>query len=312
MNRSPEDRPKVSVLLTAYRRTEYLREALESALAQTLAPFEILVVDDSDSSEIAAIVAAIADPRVRYRPNPSTLGVAVSLREALPECRGTYVAVLNDDDAWEPTFLECLVAPLEADPGRDFAFCDFWAMDAGGTVDRPKSEEFSRTWGRADLPAGDVARLDEFALVEMGVPIAMAAVLRRLAIDPRELVPEVSGAYDFWIACLLAAGKRRGFFVKERLTRYRLHPAMESDRRAADKNENLVYIYRELLRRDAFPAYRLLLRQRLAIAHHLVANDLRDHRRAVAALRRRLESLRLQPAIAVGRLRRLVRRRQGT
>lgn len=306
----PAEPLAVTVLLTVYRRTEYLDQALASVLAQTFGRFEVLVVDDSNSPEIATIVAAVGDPRVRYRPNPTNLGISISLREAWPAAGGRYVAILNDDDAWEPTFLERLVAPLEADPGRGLAFCDFWTMDETGKIDPRRSEEFSKTWGRAALPPGEVEDFPDFALVKMGVPLAMGSLIRKSAVDPSDFVPEVSGAYDFWIACLLASKGTRAFFVKERLSRYRMHAAMESERRAADKNVNLVFIYDALLRWDAFPPLRLLLRQRLAIAHRLVASDARQHGQRSAALRHARAALRLQPAIFAGRLLRLMRRRR--
>ena len=298
-----DDRPNpdVSVLLTVYRRTEYLRESLESALAQTLPSFEILVVDDSNSPAIRAIIEAYPDPRVRYRPNPTNLGVATSLREALPDCRGRYVSILNDDDAWEPTFLEKLLAALEADPRRDLAFCDIWSMDETGSVDVAGSDASSEHWGRAALPPGDVADLPAFGVVTNGIPLAMGSMFRRSALDPAAIVPEVVGAYDYWIVCLLAASGSGAFYVKERLTRYRYHAGMETSRKAPDKNENMVYIYRELLRRDAFPALRPWLRQRLVGMYRLVAEDRIGFGQPAAARGPLLASLRLQPSLRTTR-----------
>src|SRR4051812_23389763 len=92
--------PKVSVIVTVFRRTRYLREALHSALAQAIADIEIIVTDDSASADIEAICASMADDRVRYRSNRPTLGVVLNVQAALREARGEYVAILNDDDVW--------------------------------------------------------------------------------------------------------------------------------------------------------------------------------------------------------------------
>ena len=89
----------VSVILTVYKRTEYLAEALRSALNQFFPDFEIIVADDSGTAAAREIVANFGDGgRVKYLSNPTTLGVARSLVRAVGEARGRYIAILNDDD----------------------------------------------------------------------------------------------------------------------------------------------------------------------------------------------------------------------
>ena len=245
--------PAVTVIVTVYNRTQYLREALESVFAQTFRSFEIIVTADSANDEIQAICESFQRPEMRYRRNPVTLGVALNLRAAMAEARGKYIAVLNDDDAWEPEFLGKLVAPLEQDSNRVLAFCDHWMMSGDGKVDAAQSDRVSRHYERAVLPEGEVAHFQTFALVKKGVPLAMGALFRKDAVDLDLIVTEVSGAYDYWIACLLAASGKAAYYVPARLTRYRVHEAMETARLAPDKQENLVYIYRTILERNLFP-----------------------------------------------------------
>ena len=65
-----------SVILTVYKRTEYLAEALRSVLDQSFPDFEIIVADDSGTAAAREIVANCGDlDRVKYLPNPTTLGV---------------------------------------------------------------------------------------------------------------------------------------------------------------------------------------------------------------------------------------------
>ena len=251
--------PAVTVIVTVYNRTRYLRQALESVLAQTHRSFEIIVTADSDNAEIRAICDSFGRPEIRYRRNPTTLGVALNLRAALAEARGTFVAVLNDDDLWEPEFLARLVAPLEQDANRVLAFSDHWVISENGEIDEGQTERTSRYYKRDVLPEGEIANFQEFALVTNGVPLAMASLFRRDAVALDLIVKEVSGAYDYWIACLLAASDKAAYYVPARLTRYRVHEAMETARLAPDKQENLVYIYRTLRERDLFPGRKALV-----------------------------------------------------
>ena len=87
--------PKATVIVTVFRRTQFLRQALMSALHQTFRSLEIIVTDDSSSSEIKAICDSFHDSRIRYRANTATLGVALNLRTAMKEAGGKYIAILN-------------------------------------------------------------------------------------------------------------------------------------------------------------------------------------------------------------------------
>jgi glycosyltransferase involved in cell wall biosynthesis len=266
--------PLVTVVVTVYQRLDFLAEALRSVAAQTFRDFEVIVADDSGSGAASGITAAFtSDERFRYLDNGETLGVSLSLRRALGAARGTYVAILNDDDLWEPQFLSRLVPVLEADRRRVLAFADHWVMTEGGEVDREASDRTTEKYGRRDLPEGDVPDPPRFVLQKNGVPLAMAALFRASALDLRRLVPEVAGAYDWWISVLLAASRGRFYYVPDRLTRYRVHSRMETARRSPDKGECTVFILRALMAEDCFPELRHQLRARLARSTVSVGRD---------------------------------------
>ena len=263
---APSPTPTVSVVVTVYRRTDYLRSALESALGQTLRDIEVIVTDDSASAPIRAIVEGMGDARLRYRANTPTLGVALNVRAALLEARGRYVSILNDDDLWEPDFLQRLVEPLEQDPRRTLAFCDHWIIDAHGRVDEAATAATTQRYHRDRLVPGDHDDPKRLVLEWNAVPLAMGSVFRRDALPASALVPEVVGAYDYWISVQLAALDRPFYFHRDRLTRYRSHPTMETGRRSPEKSENGVYVHRMLLADARFASHAPLLRRRLADA----------------------------------------------
>jgi hypothetical protein len=217
---------------------------------------EIIVAEDSNCEDSKPICDSFQDARVWYRPNPATLGVALNLRAAIAEANRKCISILNDDDAGEPEFLQKLVAPLGQDPNLSLAFCDHWIMSEDGQIDRLLREENTCRHGRKALPSVTVADFEDFVLITNGVPLAMASVFRQAAFDLDLLVKEVGGAYDFWIACLIAASGRPACYVPERLTRYRIHTAMETGRKAPDKSENKIFIYDALLAWMPFQAKR--------------------------------------------------------
>lgn len=270
---SPLSPAPVSVLVTVYQRTEFLREALLSALAQTLPAVEIIVTDDSDSPALRALCDEFAGSSVRYRSNPERLGVVGNLRAAASEARGEFLAILNDDDLWEPEFLASLVPPLMENTTRVLAFCDHSIIRVDGSQDLIATEANTRCYGRHELAPGDHQNTAHLVLTLNAVPLAMGSVFRKDAVQWSALPAGVVGAYDYWISCTLAATGRPFFFCMERLTRYRIHDAMETARQAADKNENMVFIYRALLEKVMFPGWEGWLKKSLADALRACGRD---------------------------------------
>lgn len=255
--------PRVSIIITVYKRTEYLPQALASALSQSYADFEVIVADDSGTAASREIVSAYNDPRVRYLLNPITLGVARSLVRAAEQARGEFIAILNDDDLWEKEFLAELIPPVEREAGCVAAFADHWVMDTAGQIDVALSDAWSASTSRLTLPAGLIRDPTEFAIACAGIPIAGAAVFRKDAVDWSLIVSEVSGAYDYWISCLLAASGGTIYHVSKRLARYRVHAEMETRRRSYDRGEDLIYIFTTMRERGWFCELDSVIKARL-------------------------------------------------
>jgi glycosyltransferase involved in cell wall biosynthesis len=141
ISRQTDTPPLVSVVVTVYKRVQFLRGALQSVLRQTFRSFDIIVTDDSNNLEIKSICDSFQQRQIHYRYNPSPLGVACNLRAAISETSGRYIAILNDDDLWEPDFLALLLAPLQDNPERVLAFGDHWIIGEDGRVDYEQTEE---------------------------------------------------------------------------------------------------------------------------------------------------------------------------
>ncbi len=116
MTRDAADAPLVSVVMPVFNAEASVAAALASALAQTEARVEVLVVDDASTDATAAIVddAARRDPRVRLRHLARNAGPAAARNRGMAEARGAWVALLDADDSYHPRRLEHLLALADA------------------------------------------------------------------------------------------------------------------------------------------------------------------------------------------------------
>lgn len=128
--------PAVSVVLPIYNGTRYLRESVDSVLAQTFRDFELLAWDDGSADDSRAVLASYRDPRVRAFANPANRGLFPTLNLAVRECRGGLVRLWAQDDRMLPHCLEREVEYWARHPGVGMTYCQHHLIDAVGTVVR--------------------------------------------------------------------------------------------------------------------------------------------------------------------------------
>lgn len=220
--------PVVTAIIATYRAGEYLRQAVASALTQSLYDLEVIVSDDASDPIIRKLINEFKDPRVRYRSNPERLGPAGNHWAAFAESRGRYISILNHDDLWHPSFLESLVAPLDAYPDLTLAFCDHELIDSNGRLLSVETDVNSRRWGRSGLAPGRHQPFREL-VVRQTVPMAMGTVFRRSALDHSGLI-DVGPAYDLWLTYSLAREGGAAWYNSDRLSQWRVHPTQLSGR----------------------------------------------------------------------------------
>jgi glycosyltransferase involved in cell wall biosynthesis len=91
---------KYSVIIPTYNRAHCVGEAIESALAQTLPPHEVIVVDDGSTDETPAVLAAFGD-RIRAI-RQTNAGVSAARNAGIAAARGDWIGLLDSDDVWLP------------------------------------------------------------------------------------------------------------------------------------------------------------------------------------------------------------------
>ena len=122
--------PLVSVIFPVYNGAAYLREAIESILAQTYSNFELIIINDGSKDDSAMIIEQFRDPRIRFYSQVNQ-GLAATLNRAIGLTQGEYVARQDQDDISLPQRFEKQVAFLQTHPdhGMVGTWAEIWEGD---------------------------------------------------------------------------------------------------------------------------------------------------------------------------------------
>ena len=118
-------------------RSRYIRESIDSILAQRFDDFELLVIDDVSPDGLDSIVAEYDDARVSYHQVEKDLGnydLVGKWNKSIEYAKGDYVILATDDDLYEPTFLSSFVPLIEKYPDVDLFRARTLTIDANGTI----------------------------------------------------------------------------------------------------------------------------------------------------------------------------------
>ena len=119
--------PVISCIIGVYNGERYIGEALDSILAQTYRPLEILVADDGSTDSTSAIVTSYG-PKVRYFWQPNA-GPGAARNLGLSKAQGEFIAFLDADDLWHPEKLERQLARFQERPELEICLThvqNFW------------------------------------------------------------------------------------------------------------------------------------------------------------------------------------------
>jgi glycosyltransferase involved in cell wall biosynthesis len=238
--------PAVSICIPTYRGAAHIAETIDSALAQTFADFELVIVDDASPDETGQVVARYRDARLRYVRSEHNAGVEENWNRCLRFARGRYFKLLPHDDLIAPDCLARQVAVLEADREQRLAlvFC------ARRIIDSRSRAIMTRRYpgGGGVIPARTAVRncirSGANLLGEPGGLLFRTALARRVGpFDARlRLVTDL----DYWVRLLLHGD---AYYLPQRLASFRVsHGAWSVAIGAAQAAEFLAFI--EKLRED--------------------------------------------------------------
>lgn len=225
--------PLVSICVPAYNAGRWIKQALESAFAQTYASLEVIVSDNASTDDTFEVVRSFHDERLRVTRSSHTVSAVANQNHVLRSSRGAYVKFLHADDYLHATCVEKMLGIALEDPkiGLVFAPRDVVAEDAPD----PGWEEI---YGRPHLGFERLERINDghelfdqllasrFAANWLGEPSAV--LVTRNALQTVGLMSERLRQIcdlDLWARIML---RYRVGFIDEVLSVYRHHDASQT------------------------------------------------------------------------------------
>lgn len=181
--------PRISIILPVYNGEPYLREAVDSVLAQDFGDFELLAINDGSTDGSGAILDAYADPRLCVI-HQANRGLALTLRRGVEVAAGEYIARQDQDDVSAPSRFGKQVAFMDAHP--DCGIVGSWSTIVLGRV--PTSRGHHHPAGNGRL---QVMGLFDSYFVHSSVMLRRTSVLLagNYPADPARNPPE---DFDLW------------------------------------------------------------------------------------------------------------------
>ncbi|EKE04165.1 MAG: Glycosyl transferase, family 2 [uncultured bacterium] len=101
--------PLISICIPNHNYENYIKETIDSILAQTYQNFEIIVIDDKSTDKSVEIVKSYSDPRIKLYENDINLYTFRTNNKAMSLAKGELITILHSDDKYAPNFLEEIV-----------------------------------------------------------------------------------------------------------------------------------------------------------------------------------------------------------
>jgi GT2 family glycosyltransferase len=247
----PGPTPTFSIIVAAYQAEQYVASAVESALAQTVPPHEVVVCDDGSTDGTAKALEPFRDRIVYVRKDNGGEGSAKNA--AARAASGDFVVILDADDTFMPERLEALGQLASARPDLDVLTTDA-LVEVEGAVERRVYADASR------FEAGDQRRA-----ILLGNFICGHCAIRREAFEAVGGFDEsirFTADWDCWIRLILA-GARVGL-VYEPLALYRIWGGSLSSSRVAYARGHVQTLEKTAARTDLSPEERTVLERSLA------------------------------------------------
>lgn len=204
----------VSIAMATYNGEKYIREQLDSIIAQSYNNIEIIIVDDCSTDNTPNIIKNYSDNRITLIEGKKNIGCTATFEKAIKLCQGEYIALCDQDDIWHKNKIEILLRAIQ---GKSLVYSDYEFIDKNSQKSYGSASYINRLHGLDDR----VNKIELYTYFN-------SFILGCSVMFDRDLLSRILPIYnngfnhDKWI--VFQAALSRGInYVDEVLFSYRIH-----------------------------------------------------------------------------------------
>ena len=254
--------PKVSVVTASYNYENYIKETIESVLAQTFQDWEMIIVDDGSTDKSVEVIEEYCqkDSRIKLyqHPNTENKGLAETLKLGISKTSSDWVVFLESDDTITPDYIEKKLKIIEDYPSVDLIFNDVKMFG-----DKKIIKKYNKHFSKSHFMLSTVqcpAKIPHLFKDINVIPTFSAVMLNKNILNSLNWNSPIPKVLDYFLWSQLAS-KYNFYYLNEKLTNWRMNQKS--------------YINRDKVSRFNDLLFKLLLRQNLN-NNSLMYNDFKD------------------------------------
>lgn len=204
--------PSISVVIPAHNRARTIRYCLDSVLAQTVSPLEVIVVDDCSTDETVKTVNSYNNPIIKCIKLERNSGAQAARNRGIKEAKGDWIAFQDSDDEWRPNKLEKQVKALAEVDFNPWTVVHTNAVWLDGATGRQLPVELPVIEGDYVYPV----------LLSQQGPLFPTMLVSRQALEKIDFLDENVPSYQEWETSIRLAKYCRFIYLREPLFIYYL------------------------------------------------------------------------------------------
>lgn len=228
----------ISIAIATYNGEQFIRQQMDSILAQTMSDYEIVICDDCSTDKTTSILENYAShhSRIKIFKNDQNLGFKKNFEKAISLCRGKYIALCDQDDIWNPNHLKILYNKISS---NDCVCANAQLIDDKGIPMGITMRDF--------IPAHILPTNNEFFYKHElygNIVQGAACMIRRSLLEKALPIPESVKFHDWWFA-LMACEHGGCKYIDKTILQYRRHDANVSQCDKFDLKEAILLFFRK-------------------------------------------------------------------
>ncbi|MDD3594284.1 MAG: glycosyltransferase [Candidatus Gastranaerophilales bacterium] len=240
---------KISFITASYNYQDYIAETINSVIAQTYEDWELIIVDDGSKDNSVNLIKEFCakNPKIKLftHQNNENKGLVETIKLGLSKAQGEFVAFLESDDYIAPDYIEKKLAVLNQYPDVKFIFNDIEMFGNQEKINEMK-KYFEKLYGVFDKVTEPV-RIYKYFFFYNFVPTFSCVMVNRNVLMECNFDSPIKAWVDWWLWAQISF-ENDFYFLKEKLTFWRMHQTSYINRAAKTVDDNQQMFFRELLK----------------------------------------------------------------